>query len=227
MEQVERGNIDGIFRLFTWQPKSISIGQFFKIRNFKYDLMRQDGIRVVRRLSGGYALFHENDLTYSLILRKGILQLDNKREYYLFLAKLLQKALLGLGVQTQIKMDTTVSHSVINCFHSTSQYEMTDYSGKKLIGSAQKILNHSMLQHGSLYYNQPETDFQAYFNLPEIFQFNIASLSNQINEIEKQIIKVFQDYFELKPYELNQEDRKMITKLVNTKYSLDEWNTKR
>ena len=62
--RVESGRIDGILRLYDWEPGSISIGYFCKTEDFNREKIRQDGIKVVRRLTGGSSIYHNDDITY-------------------------------------------------------------------------------------------------------------------------------------------------------------------
>ena len=64
--------------------------------------IKDDNLIVVRRITGGKALLHKNDLTYSIILKKGIHNLYNKKDYYFFIGDILKNALKMFVIKSTI-----------------------------------------------------------------------------------------------------------------------------
>jgi len=226
----ENNKINGSLRLYKWKPTAISIGLFFNIKHLNENNIHKDKIIVVRRITGGKALLHKNDLTYSIILKKGIYNLYNKKDYYYFIGNILKNALYNLGIESTINTKVKNKISSPDCFNTVSQYELSTIYGKKLIGSAQKIEKNSMLQHGSFLFNYNPDQIQKYLNS------NIDSklIDNKYNNdltLKLNHQDYFKDAFEksfnLIEYKLTDKDLKIINKLIKKKYSNDEWTFKK
>jgi lipoate-protein ligase A len=69
METVSRGKSPPVLRLYGWKPPAVSVGYFQDLREeVDLEACRNRGIDVVRRITGGGAVFHQAELTYSLIM---------------------------------------------------------------------------------------------------------------------------------------------------------------
>jgi lipoate-protein ligase A len=115
--------------------------------------LKSHGWEVVRRVTGGRAILHTDELTYSVtgsaeepVLSSGVLESYNR------LAQALLHAVQSLSVPVEMK-EHEDGHTQQNlnpvCFEVPSTYEIT-VDGKKLIGSAQARKKEGVLQHGSL-----------------------------------------------------------------------------
>jgi lipoate-protein ligase A len=150
---IGRGESPPTLRLYAWDPPCLSLGHAQPYADVDVQRLRERGWEVVRRVTGGRAILHTDELTYSVtgsleepILAGGVLESYNR------LAQALVRALrtLGLPVETKahvpgVKAET--SNPV--CFEVPSTYEIT-MLGRKLIGSAQARRREGVLQHGSL-----------------------------------------------------------------------------
>ncbi|HOV13869.1 MAG TPA: biotin/lipoate A/B protein ligase family protein, partial [Spirochaetota bacterium] len=225
---VENDSIYGVLRFFTWKPVSISLGYYQKIKYFDLDEIDKDGIKIVRRLTGGNAILHKNDFTYSLIIKNEMNDLLVKKDFYHYLANILKNSLTTLGVECNIKGDLEISEVNPDCFNSPSQYEIVDKNGNKLVGSAQKISKKCLLQHGSFFCNYDTQMIKKYF-IYEGFK-NSKTNSFYHNElidvmtIEKAFYDSFKSQFELINYTLKEDDLLNIKNLSDIKYSKSEWN---
>jgi lipoate-protein ligase A len=144
-------------RVYGWRPAAVSIGYFQRALD-TLDLRRCAGldIPVVRRLTGGRAVFHDQEVTYSVIaLRNQWGSPASVLEIYRHIGLALVAALRRLGVSARLgrpqpdgsaRTDGRGSHP---CFSSAGRYEIL-VSGRKLVGSAQRWLGEVVLQHGSL-----------------------------------------------------------------------------
>lgn len=140
-------------RLYAWEPACLSLGQFQPFAEVDVEALPQQGWEVVRRPTGGRAILHVDELTYSVIAPEteprvagGVL------ESYLRLSEALLEALrlLGLSPEANEKApDKPKDGFNPVCFEVPSNYEIT-VGGKKLIGSAQARRLGSILQHGAL-----------------------------------------------------------------------------
>ena len=114
--------------------------------------LEERGWEVVRRLTGGRAILHTDELTYSItgsarepVLAGGVLESYNRIAQALLLAV----KDLGLPVEMKEHAGDSPTHTNPVCFEVPSTYEIT-VSGRKLIGSAQARKKEAVLQHGSL-----------------------------------------------------------------------------
>lgn len=229
LNQAEAGKIDAFCRLYTIEPPAITVGYFFKKKHLLLDKIKNDRVRVVRRITGGNAVFHADDLTYSFICRKGINAIGDNKSLYLFMARILQKALEKARISCTINTTTGISSGLNtpHCFGSVSQYEICGEGGRKVIGSAQKILSASCIQQGSIFYNYNSSMLLPY--LKGTFKPSAPEETREIDNgpralIRQEIKAGLKEYFEIKEYVPNASDLKGIKELVEKKYAVDTWN---
>ena len=152
LEHVIRGDSLPTLRLYGWNPPCLSFGRAQPYAEADMNVLKENGWNIVRRITGGRAILHTDELTYSVIAPK-----DNHHvsgtllESYQYLAQALLFALKSLGANVEIKKERMHQSAQSNpvCFETPSAYEIT-VDGKKLIGSAQARQKGGVLQHGSL-----------------------------------------------------------------------------
>jgi lipoate-protein ligase A len=154
LEAVQNGKSPPTLRLYDWDPACLSLGYAQSIEDVDEAALAAHGWDVVRRPTGGRAILHIDELTYSVIgsdeeprLAGGV------KESYLRLSSALLKSLDQLSVPAirEGKKDKATRPQDENpvCFEAPSDYEIT-IEGKKLVGSAQARRKNGVLQHGSL-----------------------------------------------------------------------------
>jgi lipoate-protein ligase A len=154
LENVIAGQSLPTLRLYDWDPACLSLGFAQLFADVDEDALTAHGWDMVRRPTGGRAILHTDELTYSVIgpsdeprLVGGVL------ESYKRLSEALMKSLLlmGLPVERQPMRQDNGFGALDNpvCFEVPSDYEIT-LKGKKIIGSAQARKKGGVLQHGSL-----------------------------------------------------------------------------
>ncbi len=155
LEAVGQGSVLPTLRLFSWHPACLSLGYAQSVSDVDRAALQAHGWDLVRRPTGGRAILHTDELTYSVIA-----PLNEPRVYgsilesYRRLSAALLQALHLLGLPAQAEKDHALpagsQPSGPVCFEVPSNYEIT-VSGKKLIGSAQaRRPRQGVLQHGSL-----------------------------------------------------------------------------
>ena len=152
-----RGQVPPTLRFYGWQPYAVSLGYFQRgEREIDFAACRQKGLDVVRRLTGGRAVLHSRELTYSLVVAETYPGLPlSITASYCYLSQGLLQGLRRLGLKAALTMPTSayarkLAHpDSAACFDAPSYYELT-VQGKKLIGSAQVRKHGYLLQHGSL-----------------------------------------------------------------------------
>jgi lipoate-protein ligase A len=154
LEAVGRRDVLPTLRLFAWEPPCLSLGYAQPVSDVDRHSLVEHGWDLVRRPTGGRAILHTDELTYSVVgpsdeprLVGGVL------ESYRRLAEALLEALhrLDLPAEANPEEPVPVSKATLGpvCFDMPSTYEITVH-GRKLIGSAQARRKEGVLQHGSL-----------------------------------------------------------------------------
>ncbi len=138
-------------RLYGWQPLCLSLGYGQRAREADLDRIARFGWHIVRRPTGGRAILHGDELTYSVAMSlEHPLAVGDIVASYRRISEALFKALVTLGlVPSAKKQEHRVDHTGPVCFEVPSHYEMT-VSGRKLVGSAQVRKRGALLQHGTL-----------------------------------------------------------------------------
>jgi lipoate-protein ligase A len=158
LAKAQLGEKTPVLRFYGWSPPAVSIGRFQKSETaVDAEACKRLGFDVVRRITGGRAVLHHNELTYSVIARTDDpLFPPNVLGAYKVIAAGLVAGLKNLGVDAEMVSRTGRHASLVNkqdkdpsCFSSPSWYEIV-VDGKKIIGSAQRRLSGAFLQHGSI-----------------------------------------------------------------------------
>ncbi len=147
---------EAYLRIYRWNPFSISLGANQSFDDINLAKTNQDGIDVVKRPTGGRAILHAEELTYSVVLPLNYQ--FSPREIYVKVSNALMR---GLEIYNPLLAKSELENSQpdfpklleepsgVLCFASTAKNEVK-FNGKKLIGSAQRKLNNVVLQHGSI-----------------------------------------------------------------------------
>ena len=153
LEQVGARYSPPTLRFFSWNPACLSLGQAQRASDADLDRLRERGWTIVRRPTGGRAILHTDELTYSVSFPAGhgVVAGDIVTSYRRISAALLAALeALGLAAQADRRTERVAEHAKGPvCFEVPSDYEITA-DGCKLIGSAQVRKFDGVLQHGSL-----------------------------------------------------------------------------
>lgn len=156
-----QGVVEGIspntIRIYDWSPPTVSFGYHQDIAN-QIDLNRvlENGFGIVRRPTGGRAVLHWDEVTYSVIAKNEGIFAGSILSVYKKIGLALLSSLRQIGIEADMQ-DSFPSHAeqkdwTSPCFSSASKYEI-QYKGKKLVGSAQVRKGTAFLQHGSILLN--------------------------------------------------------------------------
>jgi lipoate-protein ligase A len=150
MTAVASGEVAPTLRLYGWVPPCLSLGYGQRAGDVDRSRLAAREWEIVRRPTGGSAILHTDELTYSVALpiehelaRGGVV------ESYRRISSALQSALMRLGVQPRAERAESPTAPKPVCFETPSHYEIT-VEGRKLIGSAQVRRRNGLLQHGTL-----------------------------------------------------------------------------
>lgn len=182
-----------IFRLYGWSPACVSLGRNQKEDFLDYDFLKKNNIDVVRRLTGGRALLHDKELTYSYICPVAYLENgENVVESYKEISRFLIERLEKLGIHTEFGTQKAVRTKFDFCMLISTGADLC-YQGKKLIGSAQCRKNGYILQHGSILYDYDKSLLEKIFN-EKVTTEEIISIKEINPNLEiSDIIRVFED----------------------------------
>jgi lipoate-protein ligase A len=152
LEAAVRGDVPPTLRLYGWQPPCLSLGHAQPVSDVDLERLAARSWDLVRRPTGGRAILHTDELTYSVSGPEeiGLLSGDILTSYQrISTAILAALQALGLGVQALPQEKSANGAPEPVCFEVPSNYEIT-YLGKKLVGSAQARRKGGVLQHGTL-----------------------------------------------------------------------------
>lgn len=151
-----------VLRFFGWDPPTLSIGRAQPLdRHVDLERCRRKGVPVIRRMTGGKAVYHDRELTYSIIGSSGCFPFDgNLLSSYRIIALGFLKAFRGMGIDVRMAEPRPGSSggAVTSCFAQPSAYEILA-ADRKILGSAQKRTRNGVLQHGSLLLDYRHADW--------------------------------------------------------------------
>lgn len=141
-----------VLRFYSWHPSALSIGYFQRAGEIDLAACRKSSICLVRRPTGGRAVLHLHDLTYSLVLPLRLPWRElTVAESYRRINACLQRGLELLGVPASMTID--LAHAPYPpsplCFSTAVRHEVL-VGGKKVIGSAQRRFPAALLQQGTI-----------------------------------------------------------------------------
>ena len=141
-------------RVYRFEPAAVSIGRFQPVRGFiDLETCERQNLEIVRRPTGGLAILHLDDFTYSVSLPRQPCAPHTTDQYFALVAGGILEALLELGIKGRV-----VSHRGTGvrtspwCFDGAFGVDI-EWQGMKICGSAQRMFREAVLQHGSLFHS--------------------------------------------------------------------------
>lgn len=154
LQRIGRGESPPTLRFYRWTPATISLGYFQAVSEFEALAPPAGDLALVRRQTGGGAILHDLELTYSLTLPNGhpFLGDGTPNALYDHVHGIITDWLAGLGVKVRGGAPGRASCSHGGPFFCFERHSCLDLlvNGRKLMGSAQRRTAHAVLQHGSL-----------------------------------------------------------------------------
>lgn len=236
-------------RLYGFRPAAVSVGRLQRVLDlpdgtpgvFRPEglaALRRDGLHLVRRPTGGQAVLHDHELTYSVVLGRRHVEPFGKRDIYRFVAGLLLRGLKQLGVGGQSTRTRRGSLREPDCFRATGEYEIASEEQRKLVGSAQVVTREGSLQHGAIpldgsYRRIADYLWPSSLALPPRAQ--PSSIGEELgrpvdfNEAREAFAAGFTAALsdlgvELQPGETSDAERSTARELLSRRYSQDSWN---
>lgn len=211
---------DDSFMLWRNEP-SIIVGKHQNtLAEINADYVKNTGIKVVRRLSGGGAVFHDlGNINFTFTMKGEDVNLINFKKYTEPILEVLQK--LGIDARFEGRNDLTIG-------------------GKKFSGNAMHIWNKKVLSHGTLLFSSHMPDLSQALKVDPLkftdkavksIRSRVTNISDHLKEpldvmqfstlVEEHIMQMYPD---ARLYELSDEDQRKINHLVEIKYKTWAWN---
>jgi lipoate-protein ligase A len=160
-------------RFYTWHMPTITIGYMQNAAEcLAMDLLVEQGVSWIRRPTGGRAVLHHQDITYSCVFSKERVAMGGGiAETYHLISECLMQGLQLSGINCSSHSFFVNAHAVkreikLPCFLAPNRSEVM-FKGKKLIGSAQKRTAEAVLQHGSIPLTGTFRELPRYQNISE------------------------------------------------------------
>lgn len=246
------GSIGPVIRFYEWSPATLSIGYFQQAeRDVNMQAVKEQSLGFVRRPTGGRAVLHEHELTYSIIVSEQYPNMpESVTEAYRVLSEGILLGFQNLGLEAYFsvpeteeqKADLKKPKSAV-CFDAPSWYELV-VEGKKVAGSAQTRQKGVILQHGAILLDLDAEKLLSVFNfsseeakqkmrekLPEkaVAMNSFVKEPFTVEQCSVAFKKGFEKalHIELIPYTLSEEQLAYVENLERTKYANDAWNFKK
>jgi lipoyl(octanoyl) transferase len=251
MDWHREGEIPPVVRFYEWKPAGLSLGYFQRIhKDINIEMVTAHGAGLVRRPTGGRAVLHDDELTYSFIAEESHpLMPASVTEAYRVISQGLLNGFRSLGLDAQFSIPETEREKAelrnprsAVCFDAPSWYEMV-VNGRKIAGSAQTRQRGIILQHGSIIRTFDEEKLFDMFNfssdrlrrrMQQGFKTKAAPLSElmehpaTIDELKAAFRKGFEEALNihLEPYELTSSQLEEAAALAEEKYASEKWTYK-
>jgi lipoate-protein ligase A len=231
---VRQGRHLPTLRFYEWDTLSVTLGYFQKYDEVNTDFCQKKDIPVIRRLTGGRAVLHGKDLTYSFstgdndLTFGSSISLNYQKLSAAFLSGFKKLGLNAFMTQRKAKRDALRNPS---CFKSVSLAEIT-VEGKKIVGSAQKRWSDGMLQQGSVMVDfDPSVMCEIFYHkntdmISDIGRIKDYTSSVTVSQITEALIRAFEETFdrEFVNAEPDSYEYDMAKNLELQKYSSSQWN---
>jgi lipoyl(octanoyl) transferase len=226
-------------RLYGWAVPSVTIGYFQKITEINVDYCRLNDIPVVRRITGGRAILHADEMTYSLSVRTKGQFTGGLLDSYRRISAAFHGAFIKAGMSPELTLNSRLrrlssQHGVRSplCFKSVSYGELT-IQEMKVIGSAQKRWPDGLLQQGAIPFSLDRDKISRVFGLKDT-ERTMAGLREIVpdldadqfrNAVRLSFEETFNIQWSLSP--LSREELSLAQELEEEKYLSRQWNFRR
>ncbi|MCP4254078.1 MAG: lipoate--protein ligase family protein [Candidatus Scalindua sp.] len=218
-----------ILRFYQWEPCAVSIGRYQDLDDIDLEYCTENSIDVVRRITGGKAVLHENELTYSFIIDKEMMPRSIIESYKIISSAIIQ-GLRTLGLNPEMNSSKVENRDNPVCFREPSFNELT-INRKKFVGSAQVRKKGKLLQHGSILTGIDSEKYSSCFKeKPEAddLRKRITYIDISEEKLKSAIKHGFSGYFNTGMNERNLCDREIseADELAKIKYRLETISAK-
>ena len=190
-----------ILRFYGWKPKCVSVGRNQSFEDINRDFCKKNNIDIVKRITGGRGLLHDNELTYSFVCPADFL--NNGESVIKSYKEISSAIILGfkeLNIELTLGGNKKIKTSYDYCMSLSTGADL-NYRNKKLIGSAQYRSQNYILQHGSILFDYDkdliETIFSEKINSEEITCMKEINSDITREETAEAVKAGFEKYFRI------------------------------
>ena len=200
MELVHNFYDKPVLRIYRWKPYCLSLGANQDFGSINQNMVYKDGLEVVKRPTGGRAILHAEELTYSVIHQ--ISPENSPKQIYREINLALKKGLqIYNPVLANIELEHTQPHfpsyykdvKSTLCFAVSAMNEL-NFKGRKVVGSAQRKIGNMVLQHGSILCGNYHKRVVNYLNLTAEKIFEVKNEIDHTTNDLKNILSEEVDY---------------------------------
>jgi lipoate-protein ligase A len=227
-----------VLRLYGWRPVAFSFGISQDPGTlFNTKALEAGAVSVVRRPTGGGAIFHDDELTYCLVASTEDLGLETRgvKASYEKITSFLIQVYQALGLKAGFAGEDA-AHGMRRrvadlCASRNEEYDIL-VGGRKLGGSAQKRSKNIILQHGSIPLRFDYRRAAAFLRHPLPDVADLSSLLKRhitFREISEAVTSAFTSRFSagLLDSGLDRNEKRLALILKDNKYATEDWNLKR
>ena len=207
-------------RFYGWKPSAVSIGYFQSLeQEVDLDHCKNHGVDFVRRRTGGGAVYHEHEITYSVIGKEDLFPKDIIASYKQICGWIVD-SLDAIGIKSEFK---PINDITVN--------------GKKISGNAQTRRHGVILQHGTILYQVDVDKMFSLLKVPDekIRDKMIATAKERVTSVKDQkevsrdelyraLLKGFTNGKEISFDGLTDEEMLMANRLAEERYKTSDWN---
>jgi lipoate---protein ligase len=216
--------VPNTLRFFSWKPVCLSIGYFQSLeKEIDVKKTKEQSVDIVRRYTGGGAVLHDKELTYTLAVNEKDVSLNIIKSYEIICSAIII-GLKKLNIESEFKPINDIL-----------------VGNKKISGNAQTRKKGVLMQHGTILVDVDVKKMFSLLKVPDekIKDKMIKSVEERVTSIQKEIgheirieklsemiRKGFEDVFnvEFEESELTEYELQIAEKLFREKYSQNEWN---
>lgn len=233
--RVRLGAAPPTLRLYGWERPAVTIGCFQKSTEIDLDFCRNRGIAVVRRPTGGRAILHGTELTYSFSARTDYPGFSNGlSESYRAISTAFSLAFRTVGVAAEMKAEhekgRVLGRSPL-CFASSSYAELL-VRGRKVVGSAQKRWPDGLLQQGAIPYRIDRALLSQVFGADCSGSTSVLAALEEVvpgfdrSAFQDAVVSAFEETFGVMLMEESPgpEEEELGRLLLKSRYLQDDWN---
>lgn len=229
-----------LLRVYGWNPPALSIGRFQDVAGtIDVAACRRDSVPIVRRVTGGGAIYHADELTYSIVCTpQQIPPASSVKDSFRVLTGFLMEFYHGLGLDACYAVDVCGAEHVLGartpfCFAGRESFDIL-IDGRKIGGNAQRRSRNIIFQHGSIPIVNRSRDGLRYLRDQSPSQ---AASSTSLIELgipadrltlREQLVQAFQRYMGAKLCRdgLTDAEEGTMRQLLEKSYTSDQWNLK-
>lgn len=227
-----------VLRLYGWNPPTLSLGRFQKaVEVLDLGRCRDDGVAIVRRVTGGGVIYHADELTYSLVCAPGhIPPAPSIKDSFRVLTGFLLSFYRGLGLDPAYAADvapegTRLGERTAFCFAGKESFDIL-VNGSKIGGNAQRRLKGVIFQHGSIPLQNRAATGLGYMKdrIAEYAEGTASLAEHGVSDGREELLELLAGTFgthfgaTLRNDALSEAEQTDMAGLLAKRYRADRWN---